>query len=665
MSPVREKRKFLQEWRINAVFIFFITGFLLVVLRLFQIQILDHQEYQALAESQYSSQFEIPAKRGEILSSDGYILAGAKSNYLMFAEPRKIEDPYQTAIDLAELFASMRFEEQNKHSDIVVMKKNDSEESGESELELDSIEEDVSLGMTENEMYEKYFKDFYNYISSDRFWVPVIRDVSSEEKIKIEESGIVGVGFEEYPVRYYPEGTLASHVLGFVGSTEEGEKVGYFGIEGSLNEDLRGKPGRVIEETDALGNPILMGNYKTVSPVQGRDVVLTINRIVQYIVEKSLKAGVEKYRAYSGSVIVMDPFTGEIVAMANYPTYDPANFNAEEAFDVKLGRKNIERKNLAISDTYEPGSVMKPLTVSAAIDLNIVGPETTFVDSGPVVYSTYTINNWDGKHHGVQTITQLLQKSNNIGAAWVGHQVGRDGLHKYLSDFGIGTRTGVDLEGEDTGILRNSKDWTDIDTANISFGQGVSATPLQVLTAFNAIANGGYLMQPKIISKLVDEKGVTEIPSKNVRRVITKETSDTMIDLLEKAAEGGEAKFFILKDYRISGKTGTAEIPEEGKYSANRTNATFVGFLTNSKAFSLIVRLREPQESPWAAETAVPLWMEIASELVKYYGIPPDTVIKKETKVETKTEIETETGVEVEVGSEVGDEPEIEITDEN
>ncbi len=413
-----------------------------------------------------------------------------------------------------------------------------------------------------------------------------------------------------------------------MGSTEDGEKVGYFGIEGKLNEDLKGKPGKVLEETDALGNPILMGEYKTVNPIQGRDVVLTINRSIQYMVEKKIKEGVEKYGAYSGTAIVMNPFTGEIVALANYPTYDPGNFNEEEKYIENLGRKNIERKNHAISYTYEPGSIMKPMTVSAAVDLGLVGPNTTFVDSGPVVYSTHTIDNWDGKHHGVQTITQLLQKSNNIGAAWVGMQVGRDNLYKYLSDFGIGTKSGIDLEGEDTGILRPKESWTDIDTANISFGQGVSATPLQMLSAFNVIANGGFLMQPKIISKLVDENGETEIPSKNIRRAISKETSDVMIDLLEKAAEGGEGKYFVLKEYRISGKTGTAEIPELGSYAKNRTNATFVGFLTESKAFSLIVKLQEPQESPWAAETAVPVWMDIASELVKFYGIAPDRVME-------------------------------------
>ena len=294
--------------------------------------------------------------------------------------------------------------------------------------------------------------------------------------------------------------------------------------------------------------------------------------------------------------------------------------------DEKTGRKNVERRNLAISVTYEPGSVMKPFTISSAVDLGLVTPDTTFDDSGPVKYSDYYIDNWDGKHYGIQTIVQLLQKSNNIGAAWVGHKVGRDNLYNYLSNFGIGVRTGVDLEGEDSGVLRNIKEWTDIDLANISFGQGVSATALQVLNSMNSIANGGYLLQPKIISKISDEKGAVDIPVKVIRRVISKETSDTMVSLLEKAAEGGEAKYFVLKDYKIAGKTGTAQIPEGGRYSPTKTNATFVGFLSGEKNLSVIVRLEEPKTSIYAAETAVPLWMKIVSDLVKFYGIAPDKI---------------------------------------
>jgi len=627
MSPERKKRKILSDWRADFVFLTFVSAFLLVVIRLFQIQILDHKDYKALAEGQYTYQTEIPAERGSILSSDGYVLAGTKKHYLLFAEPKRISDPSKTANALAEIITNFRYKKESLGEEDSVSKENDEENSSLSNEEY----------FSKDEMFQKYYNEIYESISQDLMWVPVVKNITPEEKELIENSGLEGFGFDEFPVRYYPEDRLASHVLGFVGSDEKGEKIGYSGIEGMLNDHLKGKPGRILEEADALGNPILMGSYKKIPPSQGKDIVLTINRAVQYLIEKELKEGVEEYNAKSGSVIVMEPQTGEIIAMANYPDYSPENFNEKVKIDENSERKNVELKNLSISDTYEPGSVMKPLTVSAAIDLGIVSPTTTFVDSGPVRYSDYYIDNWDHKHHGVQTIVELLQKSNNIGAAWVGHQVGRDNLYKYFSNFGIGTRTGVDLQGEDTGSLRSAKDLTDIDLANISFGQGVSATALQVLSAFNAIANGGYLMQPKIIDQIIDGDEVTEIPPKVIRRVLSQETSDTMVELLEKAAEGGEAKFFILKEYRISGKTGTAEIPEEGKYAASRTNATFAGFLTDSKRFSLIVRLQEPKKSVYASETSVRIWMEIASELVKFYGIAPDNV-NTDIKTESRTQ---------------------------
>jgi cell division protein FtsI/penicillin-binding protein 2 len=277
-----------------------------------------------------------------------------------------------------------------------------------------------------------------------------------------------------------------------------------------------------------------------------------------------------------------------------------------------------------VSQTFEPGSVLKGLSISAAVDLNRVSPNTTFEDNGPVWYSGHKIDNWDGKHHGTQNIVQLLQKSNNIGAAWVAHQVGAKKMHQYFTDFGLGSTYGISLEGEDTGILREYRSWTDIDLATSAFGQGISATPLQILNGFNSIANGGYLLQPRVVSKIIDSSEIIEIPTKSIRRVLSKETSETMIELLEKAAEEGEAKFFVMKNYRIAGKTGTAQIPEEGEYSLDRTNATFAGFMAEGKEFSMIVKLEEPRTSYYAAETAVPLWMDIATELVKYFGIPPD-----------------------------------------
>jgi cell division protein FtsI/penicillin-binding protein 2 len=604
MTPRKKRKMIIEDWRINTVFLCFILSFSFILLRLFSIQILNHEKYVALAQDQYSDQTVIPAKRGDIISADGYVLAGNQNYFLMFAEPKKIKDPFQTASDLADLLVSIRYKQDTKPE-----------------------ETETSLEITKEEMRKSFFDVFYKSLSLDLMWVPLQKEITPTEKVVIEDKNIEGIGFEELPIRYYPEGTLASHILGFVASNDAGEKTGYFGIEGSLNNDLKGKPGKLLEETDAVGLPILMGSYKKIEPVQGRSVVLTINRAVQHLVETRLKASVEKYDAVSGSIIVMDPFTGEIVAMANYPTYHPSDFSEEEISTEDQRRKTIERKNINISNTYEPGSVIKAFTVSAAIDLKKVTPETIYRDDGPTRYSDYVIDNWDGKHYGLMNIIELLQKSNNIGAAWVGHQVGRDRLYKYFSDFGLGIKTNIDLEGEDSGILNDSKDWTDIDTATASFGQGLSATPLQVLNGFNAIANGGYLLQPKILSKLIDEKGSTDIPVRIIRRVISKETSDTMVDLLEKAAEGGEAKYFILKDYRISAKTGTAQIPEGGKYSPDRTNATFVGFLTGSKKFSMIVKFEEPKTSIYAAETAAPVWMQVASDLVNFYGIAPDKVV--------------------------------------
>ena len=579
--------------RLWVVFSGFLILAVLIIFRLFRIQVLQHKEYRKMAEDQYWNLQEISPLRGTIYTSDGYVLAGAEYSYILYGEPNKVENVGVLVEILAQTVSESRKSEDKD----------------------------------EDELFNYYLERFDDLLNRDLYWVGLLRNITPIEKEKIEKLSLDGIGFEEEFARYYPENTMAAHVLGFVASDEYGQKKGYYGIEGELNEDLKGRPGRIVQELDATGAPILAGGYTKIAPTQGRNVVLTINRAVQYIIEKKIKKGVEEYNAVSGSIIVMDPKTGDIYAMANYPTYFPGNFSLEDEFvEESPHRKQYERKNIALSNTYEPGSVMKPLTISSAIDLKLINPETTFEDNGPVWYSGYKIDNWDGKHYGTQNIIQLLQKSNNIGAAWVGHRIGSKRLHSYLDNFGMGEKTGIELEGEDTGILRDHKTWSDVALANISFGQGISATPLQVLNAFNAIANGGYLLEPKIISKLVDEDRETVLSSKLVRRVISKSTSDTLVDLLEKAAFGGEAKFFVLKNYRISGKTGTAQIPVGGKYDPKRTNATFVGFMTKSKKFSMIVKLEEPQTSSYAAETSAPLWMETATELVKYFGLPPDKI---------------------------------------
>ncbi len=595
------KRNIARNLRIDLITAVFLSVCILFIFKLFTIQILDHAKYKAMAYNQYWSSQVIPTNRGAIYSSDGYPLAETQASYLIYAEPKKINDP----IDISDKLAQEIFEIYKKKYDVLTKETTKSEE-------LKQME-------TPEKVYESLKEKFSSYLSSNLMWVSLGQIITPVEKDEIEKKGYEGIGFQEVPTRYYPEGTLASHVLGFVASGENGEPQGYYGIEGSLNGDLKGKSGRIREEKDALGIPILFGGYQKVAPIEGRDIYLTINRSVQYIVEKRLKVGVENYGAVGGNVIVMDPNTGEIIAMANYPTYDPVKFY--------LSGEKIQRKNLSISETYEPGSVIKPFTISAAIDLKKVTPETPYVDDGPKKYSDYVIDNWDGKHLGKMNIILLLQKSNNIGAAWVGHLVGAQKLSEYFKAFGFGEKTGIDLEGEDTGVIRDSKNWTDIDLATASFGQGISATPLQVLNAFNAIANGGYLLKPKIVSKFIENGKTTNIPDKRLRKIISSETDKIMNDLLIQAVSGGESKYFNLKNYVIAGKTGTAQIPVDGKYDANKSNATFVGYLAGTKKFSMIVRLNRPSTSVYAAETAVPLWMQLTEDLIKYYGIPPDSPV--------------------------------------
>lgn len=554
---------------------------LIAVARLFEIQILLHKNYKARAYSQYSEFISLPAKRGEILTSDGYPLASNQVSYLLYAEPKKLT---------------------NKEAAIQAI-----------------------VSVYPQEFRQKESEKINKLLSYNLNWVALAHNLSPSQKETIQNYKIDGIGFEEETVRFYPEGSLAAHILGYVADRGDGVKQGYYGIEGAFNGDLSGRPGKVLGQKDALGFSVLTGGFTKVDPADGKSIQLTIDRTVQYIIEKKLKEGVEKYQAKDGVIIVMEPMTGKILGMAVYPNYDPGNMNFDEkVVDEKSGRKIREHKNLAISYLYEPGSVIKPLTVAAAIDTGKATPETTYVDNGYAVYSGYTIRNWDRKALGEMNLITLLQKSNNIGAAWVGHLVGREILSNYFRKFGIGALTGVALEGEETGHLRDDTEITDIDLATMSFGQGILATPLQILNAFNAIANGGVLYQPQIVQKIIDSKSEIVIEPKELGRVIKKQTSDTMINMLIQAVDGGESRYFNIKNYVVAGKTGTAEIPIPGGYDPYKTNATFVGFLPASKRFSMIVKLREPQTSIYAAETAVPLWMETAGELVRYYSIPPD-----------------------------------------
>lgn len=598
----------LKQWRLGILAALVLMPFLLLFLRLFSIQILNHKKYTVLAESQHGLSYELPAARGKVYAQDGFPLVSNQLVYLLYAEPPKIDNKAEAAARLLSFFDT---------SQICPV--------------INFV--DPNAKSTPAKLKEACLFEAVRRLSFDREWVPLIRGISVEIKDQIAALNIVGLGFEDEPKRFYPEGQLAAHVLGFAGVDEDGQSKGYYGLEGFYDGDLHGIPGKILEERSALGEPILVGRYIKRSSKDGRDLVLTLDRAVQYTVEEKIRAGVKRFGAESGTVIVMEPATGRILAMANWPSYDPADPQALSEIEatssagpvvVPNPEDQINPRNLAIADAYEPGSVLKALTMAAGLDTGSITPQTTF-QSAPLPVGDHVIRTWDNKYYGEESMIEVLERSDNTGAAWVAlERLGKRTLRDYFLKFGLGEKTGVDLEGEAEGIVKPLVDWGPVDLANASFGQGISLTPLQVVTAYASFANGGVFVRPYLVSEIRDGEKTVAFETEQRHRVISEKTAEVMMGMLELAAEHGEAKFFITGDYKVAGKTGTAQIPVGGKYDPSKTNTTFVGFLSGSKKFVMLVKLEKPSASIYAAETAVPLWMEIAKSLIAYYRLPPD-----------------------------------------
>ncbi len=604
--------------RINFLFAIFLIGCGLVVFKLFTIQILQHQKYTIAAERQHWDESTIPAARGEIYTADDTTLVSNRTVYLIYAEPPNIKNAHLIAENIIDYFI--------KDGECLVINSNLSED-------LDEFQTKTQCQQVLEQRMQ--FK---------RQWVPLMHKLAPEDKQAIEKMEIDGLGFEEESERYYPEGRLAAHILGFVGSDFTGGEKGYYGLEGYYDGNLRGTPGRILEEQDALGRPIPVGEYKRIPPRNGADLKLTLDRSLQFMLERHLEEGVKKYGAENGTAVMLKPQTGAVLVLANFPTYNPGESLSAERIKTIVEQEEVEdgnadsssdtdeeqdrygknRRNFAIASTYEPGSVLKSLSMSAVIDSGTVTPQTTFQCDGPMQIGGYTIRTWDNKYHGTESMIQVLQHSCNVGAAWAGQQLGAEQLREYYLNYGLGSLTKIDLEGEDTGRVKDLSEWRDIDTATTSFGQGISMTPLQLITSFSAIVNKGVLMQPYIVTEIHDGDSVLTFGSKKLRRVLDEESANIMVEMLTAAAEKGEAKFFVIENYHVAGKTGTAQIPVEGRYDPSKTNSTFIGFLPNYPEFVLLVKLEKPSTSVYAAETAVPLWMSMVEDIIAYYGFPPD-----------------------------------------
>lgn len=553
--------------RLAVILVTFIIVYILVALRLFYWQIVRSDELKIIGQTQSTDQLILSGKRGEILSSDSYPLATNRTSYLLYANPKLMRNKKAAVEILSQI------------------------------LEVSSAS--VSSELEKN-----------------LFWVRIKSGLNEDKKSEIEKLGIKGFGFEEESKRFYPEASMAGHLIGFVGKNKEGKDIGYFGLEGFYNNLLEGRDGRLYIVKDALGTPVLT-TVREEKKIDGRSLVLTVDRTIQYITERRLREGIERYKADGGSIAIMDPSTGGILAMAGSPSFQPANY-----FEYDEGTF----KNPAISSLYEPGSTFKVLVMSAALDTDTVEPDTRCnICSGPITIGDYTIRTWNNKYHPFTTMTEVIVNSDNTGMVYVSQKLGLKNLLFYLKKFGLGETREIDLQGEIGASIRDEDSWYPIDLATAGFGQGIPVTPVQLLTAVSSIANDGRLMKPYVVSKIVTSGGKEiRIKPKEVRQVIKESTARAMTWMMVKAIEEGEAKWTKIEGYRIAGKTGTAQIPIAGHYDPERTIASFVGFFPADKPkISMLVILNNPKTSPYGSETAAPIFFKIARDLINYYNIPP------------------------------------------
>lgn len=573
--------------RVKAFQIGIIFVIAIIVARLFYWQFVARG---ALSANSSSQEIIIPASRGEILTSDHFPIVTNQEAFLIYAKPREVEDSTQIAQKLAPL---------------LVLEKYATKEASLTENDQKQKEDDIKS--KEKELIDKL-------INKNLLWVQLARKAAKDVRSNIQN--LKGLGFENDKTRFYPEASMGAHFLGFVASNKFGDDTGYFGLEGYYDSQLKGQPGRLGLDKDPYGFPILVSKYRTINTKDGDSLTLTIDRTIQFIVEEKLRQAVEKYGAKGGTVIISDPKSGHILAMATYPSYQPSLFSE---FDEKL------YKNPAIADTYEPGSTFKLVTMAAALDTKSVEPTTRCdICSGPRRIGGFEISTWNKKYYQNSTMTEVIQHSDNIGMTFVSEKLGLDKFYEYIDKFGFGKKTEIDLQEETSGTVREKAQWREIDLATASFGQGLAVTPIQMIQAVQVIANQGKLVSPRIVDKVVQNGKEKEIKPAFFRQVITSKTAAQITEMMVNAVEYGEAKAFAPKDYRIAGKTGTAQIPVAGHYDPNKTIASFVGFApANDPKFVMLVRFNEPTSSPFGSETAAPTFFAIAKDVFNYLAIRP------------------------------------------
>lgn len=444
-------------------------------------------------------------------------------------------------------------------------------------------------------------------------WLYLKRRLPEEVSRAVEALGIPGLGFEVEPKRLYPNETVGAHVLGFVND----DGIGQYGVEGRYDKQLRGTDGRLVVERDPANRELAIGLRTEVPARNGADLTLTIDLVAQNAAERELRAAVTAERARGGSIVVLDPRDGAIIALASYPTFDPS----------RVARADPESlRDRAISWTYEPGSTMKVVTVSGALEEKLVTPGTTYNDTGYAIIGGRRLNNALGRAWGVTTVQQVLERSLNAGAVFVAQKLGAEKLRSYIERFGFGSPTGVDLAGEQTGSVRPLAEWYPVDLGTAAFGQGLSATPLQLAASYAAIANGGTLYRPYVVASRRDAQGEQRTAPVAVRRVVGPDTAATMRAMLTSTVDNGIAKNASLSAYSVAGKTGTAQIAgEDGSYVDDQYISSFAGFApAEDPRMVAVVVLDEPESRLLGTVTATTAFRNLARDVLQALKVQPD-----------------------------------------
>ena len=555
-----------QLGRLHLLSALFLGVGLVLAYRLFNLQVVEHQRYVELARAGRFQQHAIPARRGALLDANGHPLAMTVLYDGVEVAGAEVKDPAATSAALASL-----------------------------------------LEMRPEEILARIDPD-------SKVLQPLKQRLPSAAAAEVEELRLPGVYLRQQPVRVYPEGSIAAQVIGFVGRDSEG----LAGVEFSLDELLAGTPGVVQSERDAEGNELAFGHRVLVEPRQGADLVLTIDRFVQRLAERTLAESVVANKAIGGQILVMEPASGAILAMASWPTY---NLTEDERF--KPGQENLY-KTVQVTNQYEPGSVMKPITMAAGLEERLVTPDTKVNDTGLIEIGGAVLRNWDFRANGTITMTEVLIRSSNIGTQHVSGLLGAERFYQYMDAFGFGQLTGVSLPGEVPGTVRTPAEqgWSRVDLATNSYGQGIAVTPLQMLTAISAIANDGVRMKPRIVREIRRNGRGEPVQPEQVRRVVSPAAARTLTEMLVKVLEQPALEQHRIPGYRFAGKTGTADFVTASGYTSGKTYASVTAFgPLPEPRFALLVRLDAP-EAIYGGVVAAPVMKRLAEELVTYYRIP-------------------------------------------